>query len=343
MLPPSQAPIPVANAAVAIGVIEGTVALARTMEPIPNVQITLIKTNPSGNTSTAEVAAAMELIQSLNSGANAPPPGLIDSLIASQERTLGLAPGTLTSSAQTSVLTEASGHSIFENLAPGKYSIRGMREGYFGQPPNGTASATITKSVTIEAQKPTLPVDLFMTQCGIVSGRIKDPSGQPASGITVGLYRLNYGPNGRPVWLQAGSKTTDDRGEYRLFWLAPGEYYVGIAPRAAGIVPGLQHLWFRTFFPGVTEPALASAIKVKDGSEVTGIEHKRFKRGGTSIESALEGFSTAEEPSEIVPRNPPFYPHIGRIRTGIRISHNNPTAPSDFRRDTGRLYFLHSS
>jgi len=27
------------------------------------------------------------------------------------------------------------------------------------------------------------------------------------------------------------------------------------------------------------------------------VEHMRFKRGGTSIESALEGFSTAEEPS----------------------------------------------
>src|SRR6188768_4254173 len=234
MVPPPQAPVPVPNAAAATGVIEGRVTHAGTMDPIPNVQVTLIKPNPSGKNSTPEIAAAMEMIQTLSLSISAPPPGLIDSLIASQERTLGLAPGTLSASPQTTVLTDASGHFRFKDLVPGKYSIRAAREGYFGQPLNGSAAATVSKSVTIESQKHTSQVDLFMTQGGIVGGRIKDPSGQPAAGITVGFYRLTYGPNGRPMWLQINSKATDDRGEYRMFWLAPGEYHVGVTPRAVG-------------------------------------------------------------------------------------------------------------
>ena len=33
-----------------------------------------------------------------------------------------------------------------------------------------------------------------------------------------------------------------------MFWLPPGEYYVGATPRAPSTVPGPQDSWLRTFF-----------------------------------------------------------------------------------------------
>jgi hypothetical protein len=268
---PLQAQAP-ANTAVATGVIDGKVVHAGSLDPIGNAQVTLIKPNPSGGTLTPEAASALESIQSLTTSLVGISQASIDTLIASQEKALGLTPGTLASTPQSTVLTNASGSFTFKDLAPGKYSIRVTSEGYFGLPLNGTSSTSVSKTITIDAKKPTPFTDVVMVKGGIVSGRIKDPSGQPASGVAVGFYRLSYGPSGRPVWLQVNSKPTDDRGEYRMFWLAPGEYFVGITPRAAGIVSGPQDSWLRTFFPGVSDTTAASTIRVKDGGEVPGVD-----------------------------------------------------------------------
>jgi hypothetical protein len=64
----------------------------------------------------------------------------------------------------------------------------------------------------------------------------------------------------------AVSKATDDRGEFRIFWVAPGEYYVGLIA-----FPGPEDPWARTYFPGVTDPTVATALVVKDGAEIAEI------------------------------------------------------------------------
>src|SRR4029453_11489810 len=102
---------------------------------------------------------------------------------------------------------------------------------------------------------------------GVIYGRVRDPLGQPVSGLTVAAFTVTY-PNGRKTWTIANSKPTDDRGEYRLFWLTPGEYFVGGTPRTPSTVPGPQDLWLRTFFPGVSDPAAATPIRIRDGNEV---------------------------------------------------------------------------
>lgn len=250
--------------------IEGRVLRAGTQDPIPNVQITLIKSSAGGTVLTAETAAALDSLQQLVSSA---PRGIsrsyLDSLIASREQALGLAPRTFAlATGQATALTDAEGHFSFRNHAPGTYGIRATLDGYFGPPINGAASTTVTKSVTVEATKPQLPADIFMVKGGIITGRVRDPNGQPVSGIDVAAMRLTYS-NGRPQWTAAVSKPTDDRGEYRIFWVSPGEYYVGVTPRPA---TSPLDSWARTFFPGVTDPTAATALVIKDGAEMAGID-----------------------------------------------------------------------
>ncbi|HET9130716.1 MAG TPA: carboxypeptidase regulatory-like domain-containing protein, partial [Terriglobia bacterium] len=141
-------------------------------------------------------------------------------------------------------------------------------DGYFGPPINGSASPTVTKSVTVDATKPLPPADIFMVKGGIITGRVRDPNGQPIAGIDVAAMRLTYS-NGRPQWTVTVSKPTDDRGEFRIFWVSPGEYYVGVTPRPATALPDS---WARTFFPGVTDPTAATPLVMKDGAEIAGID-----------------------------------------------------------------------
>jgi len=253
-------------------VIEGRVLRAGSQTPIPNVQITLLKSGSSGTTFTPETVAVLDSIQQMVSGA---PRGIshvyLDSLILNREQSAGLAPGTFKLTSQTVVLTDAAGHFRFNDQAPGVYGVRAALDGYFGPSINGLASTTVTKSVTVEAQKPLPPIDIFMAIGGGITGSVRDLERRAVPGINVAAMRLSYS-YGRPQWVEALSKTTDDRGEFRIFPLSPGEYYVGVTPSATAVLPGPTNNWVKTFFPGVADPLAAAALVVSDGAEVPGID-----------------------------------------------------------------------
>ena len=186
------------------GVIEGRVLRTGSSDPIPNVQVTLIGPPPGGATpqSSAATAALSTLIQGLIESGNRLGVGqaVIDNAVADATTQAGVALGQ-----QNSGLTDGAGHFSFKNLAPGKYTLRASREGFFGPSVNGSPSTLAFKTVTIEADKPVPSADMFMVQGGIISGRIRDPDGQPASGVQVAANRVTYS-NGRPQWSSTSSK-----------------------------------------------------------------------------------------------------------------------------------------
>src|SRR5206468_664923 len=103
-----------------------------------------------------------------------------------------------------------------------------------------------------------------------VSGRVLDNSGRPAVGTPVQVLRVSYNANGRRITQQVtSSAVTNDRGDYRLFWIPPGQYYLvagddtaavpdrappssastlGMSPN---VVPGKE--FAITFYPGVPD------------------------------------------------------------------------------------------
>ena len=70
---------------------------------------------------------------------------------------------------------------------------------------------------------------------------------------------------------------TDDRGEYRLFKLPPGTYYVAAVPRQTGNRPALpdnpvQVAPIRTYYLNVPDPASSSPVAVRGGEEISGVD-----------------------------------------------------------------------
>ena len=171
--------------------------------------------------------------------------------------------------------TDASGHFNFENLTPGTYLVRAQREGFFGPPPLGNSigvSPTVRTTLTIDAS-PDKPAEAHLTllQGSTVSGRVRSPEGQPLSAVQVYAYQITY-PNGRVALNSVNSKTTDDRGEYRLFFVPPGEYLIGATLRRVGNTPSPQDSYARTFSPGTIDGNAATHVKVAEGSDVAGID-----------------------------------------------------------------------
>lgn len=94
---------------------------------------------------------------------------------------------------------------------------------------------------------------------GVISGRILDPNGRPAAAANVTASRVFY-QDGRPSIAPVKTATSDDRGEYRLYWLEPGDYVV-LADKDLANGPA------RGFFPGGDDGRAAIKVRVADGIE----------------------------------------------------------------------------
>jgi hypothetical protein len=245
------------------GVIRGRIIQASSNAAVSNVQVTLVSGTPTN-------AASNALAQDLSSR--------IAALIESGQRA-GVSQDTIISAVsnlqsqggnQVTALSDPNGDFSFPNLEPGQYSVRVQREGYFGPVANGTASSLQTKTITLESGK-TETADFSLVKGGVISGRVRNPSGNAQTNNYVAVGRVGYASNGRLIWLTAGSTLSDDQGGFRLYWLPPGDYYVGVSPRPSGTADSIQNQWANTFYPGVIDTSKAVRLHLKEGEELSDI------------------------------------------------------------------------
>jgi hypothetical protein len=80
-------------------------------------------------------------------------------------------------------------------------------------------------------------VDFRLPRGGVIAGRVLDEDGEPVPGAQVRVMRYQYQQGDRRL-TPAGSGQTDDRGQYRIWGLMPGDYYVNALTRLPVFGPG---------------------------------------------------------------------------------------------------------
>src|ERR1700683_426307 len=226
-------------------------------------------------------------------------------------------------------VTNAEGHFTLEDILPGRYKMRAERNGYlsksYGEDDQGNSSTILTLK---PAQQLT---DLIfrLQRCGVISGRILDEDGEAAEKVTVELLAQNT-RHGKMSTYMVGTAETNDLGEYRLFDLWPGRYLVRAYPRAgSGEVIGGTLVesstltsavgYAPTYFPNALESSRASAIELKSGEEVSGIDltllrQRTYKVRGRVFNAAGDRLS-GQTTVAIVPDDPTGASY-GDIRRG---------------------------
>src|SRR5207253_8653992 len=63
------------------------------------------------------------------------------------------------------------------------------------------------------------------TAAAALSGTVSGENGEPLGNITMRALRASY-RDGQRMLVPVQTAKTDDRGEYRFFWLTPGRYFV---------------------------------------------------------------------------------------------------------------------
>ncbi len=182
-----------------------------------------------------------------------------------------------------SIVSDAGGRFQLKSVEPGPYRLTVIRNGYvtqeYGQrTPDGPGSI-----LTLRAGQEIKDLLFRMIPSAVVAGRIINEEGEPLAWAQVSALREIYSRGKRKLDPET-TVPTNDRGEFRLFGLRPGRYFI-----SASYKPG-QHVvsargetedfenepsaegYMPTYYPGSPDPARASALPIKAGEEIPSVE-----------------------------------------------------------------------
>lgn len=190
------------------GSIDGSVVRMGTSDPVPGVNIEMRRVEGTPDSPLLpKVFPGGFFSPGANVIANAPNPG--DSFYAK---------------------TGSDGHFSFTGLKPGKYRLLAAHPAglyypaeYGQRNPRGPGYDFSLPSGQ------TTKVRMEMAPMASVSGRVFGADGKPAAHVHVFAAEIAY-QNGERILNQMQGVDSDDRGNYRLFWLPPGKYVIGGLP-----------------------------------------------------------------------------------------------------------------
>jgi hypothetical protein len=191
------------------------------------------------------------------------------------------------------------------------------RQGYLAHRSDGNVAQWMVTQVQLGSpdqipafQGTTRQVKITLRAGGILSGKAVNAAGRPVAGLSLSAVRWSYS-NGQRLLRDAHAvsgtpnATTDDLGEFRIFWLPPGEYYLRIGKEPSG---RRQEYSPDLYFPGTPDVNLATRLVVKEGQETGGLRVTVPERVGFRISGAVINTIAGAVPYKIMvaPDAPPF-------------------------------------
>jgi hypothetical protein len=168
--------------------------------------------------------------------------------------------------------SDNAGKFSINEVEPGRYRLTVTRTGYangeYGSPSPGRQGTTLSLG---RAQRLT-DLTLRLTPHGVMTGRIVDRDGDPLAGVQVQVMRYRY-VNGRKQLLNNNGNSTNDLGEYRIYGVAPGRYYVSATYRTNQFEPTLDRSanpdeeFAPTYYPGTLDISTAAEVNVTAGGQ----------------------------------------------------------------------------
>jgi protocatechuate 3,4-dioxygenase beta subunit len=130
-------------------------------------------------------------------------------------------------------------------------------------------------------------VDVALPRGGVLAGRVVDETGEAVVEAEVVAMRMQF-QNGKRRLVPTGrNATTNDLGQFRLYGLPPGEYYVSaslrnagsllmdvLGPSAAGGPTGSNQNsgYTSTYYPSTANPGEAQRVALAVGQELSSVD-----------------------------------------------------------------------
>ena len=185
--------------------------------------------------------------------------------------------------------TDNQGRFELKKVLAGRYRFFASHIGYLDQSYQAKSTERGQGAMlSLLSQQEVADVLFRLVRAGVITGKVVDDAGEPMIGVSVTVLRKpseeELEDARRTEMMSVSVAGTDDRGEYRIFGLRPGEYYVkatetGMARYMSGGQDGgmgqqtmmLQVLGSQfapIYFPGTLQLDQAQPVVLRAGEEV---------------------------------------------------------------------------
>ena len=186
-------------------------------------------------------------------------------------RRIDMSPGATNSQVSNTATTDAAGRFAMAGIARGKYRLSAERSGFITTQYGSRGPGKAGTLLTLEPGQKSNELPMRLTPHAVIAGRVLDEEGEPVSSANVQVSRQQY-VQGRKQLSRMNGASTNDLGEYRVFGLPPGRYYVSAETRPNPMLPQAEDEYVTTFFPRTTDAAAAAPIDVAPGAQLRNID-----------------------------------------------------------------------
>lgn len=177
-------------------------------------------------------------------------------------------------------LTDAEGRYEFRELPAGRFTVSASKSGYVGVQYGQSRPFEQGRPIELADKQVLDKADISMPRGSVISGRIVDEFGEAVADAMVTAMRQSWMGGRRRLVVAGRPGQTNDLGQFRMYGLPPGDYYVSATLRNAesmmfemigpmggptGSNPGSGYA--PTYFPGTSSPTEAQKITVVVGQE----------------------------------------------------------------------------
>ncbi len=178
-------------------------------------------------------------------------------------------------------VTDSGGHFELRGIEPGRYRLRVIRNGYVTQEYGQRTPMDPGAILSLRPGQDFKDLLFRLSPAGVISGRIQNQNSEPLPWVRVSALRASFQRGKRTLSTEV-TVLTNDLGEYRLFGLRPGRYFLSATYKPgqkfedaadegdaedtgkSGYVP--------TYYPGSTDPSKAISIPIKLGEDISSID-----------------------------------------------------------------------
>ena len=194
-----------------------------------------------------------------------------------------------------STRTGADGTFSFDEVSPGQWHLSASRNRYARQSYGQKGTSSRGTALRVAAGQEITDITFKLVPAAVVTGRVVDEDGEPIPHCRVMAMKFVYTNGRRQLMPTSGSSQTDDRGEYRMFGITPGKYYIGATygnqrmygASLVGAGDEIDSSYPTIYYPGVQEPDQTTPIQLRGGEERSGIDFRLVRERAFRIQGRI--------------------------------------------------------
>lgn len=229
-------------------------------------------------------------------------------------------------------ISDEQGRFAFTGIPAGRFTLVAQKTGHIRSTYGASRSGRAGTPIAIADGQRVTDIRLSLPRGAVLTGTIRDADGQPMPEVAIDVLRLKS-REGEREYVDAswnGEGRTDDRGVYRLYDLAAGDYIIQATPRVDGmggsggqLTSTIDLQWARSqlqtgrtesappparssvafapvYYPGTVVRTSAAIVTVAAGEERGGLDMTMQSVPTSRITGTVHGPASPKESPEIV-------------------------------------------